>query len=190
MGCFFFDEYVVFFHVFSNYLLVSILFDFRITTISCFLSPSEYPFPMLYSELMSILILRCVSWMWQRNVFNFFFHLFCQSVSFYWRIETIDIDRYQWPMIVDSYCFIVVCGVSSVCIYVCWCVSASIHSFDFAGVRSFIPCFEDVVTSLGWMLPPTIFCRAEYVDGYCLNLDLLCNILFSVSNGNWKFYCV
>ncbi|KAL6081434.1 hypothetical protein STEG23_000905, partial [Scotinomys teguina] len=41
--------------------------------------------------------------------------------------------------------------------------------------------FDLVDLSIGWNPPSSAFCRAGFVDTYCLNLDLSWNILFTPS---------
>jgi hypothetical protein len=42
-------------------------------------------------------------------------HPFYYSTSLYWGIKAIDNERYQWPMSVDSFYFVVGHGDSGVC---------------------------------------------------------------------------
>ena len=55
-------------------------------------------------------------------------HPFFQSLYFYWGIETTNMERYQWPMIVDFFILLVVVGLF-------FCVWFS--SCDFADLRLF-----------------------------------------------------
>ena len=66
-----------------------------------------------------------------------------------------------------NYCYFVFVVGLCVCVY--------FPSFGFAGVRLFISCvFEDVVNLLDLeFFFPSIFCRAGFVDRYCLNLFFL-----------------
>ena len=72
-------------------------------------------------------------------------------------------------MIVNSCYFLVV-------VFVCF------PSLGFTSGKLSVVCvFVGVKTSLGWSFPSSTFCRAEFVDKYCLNLVLSWSILFSLS---------
>ena len=65
----------------------SILLDIRMATPACFLGPFAWKtFPALYSEIVSVWMLRCAA--------EGCSCLCIQSVSFYWAIESIDVKRY------------------------------------------------------------------------------------------------
>jgi hypothetical protein len=65
----------------------SILLDIRMATPACFLGSSAWKtFPALYSEIVSVWMLRCAA--------EGCSCLCIQSVSFYWAIESIDVKRY------------------------------------------------------------------------------------------------
>ncbi|KAL6048203.1 hypothetical protein STEG23_013467, partial [Scotinomys teguina] len=49
--------------------------------------------------------------------------------------------------------------------------------------------FDLADLSIGWNFPSSVFCRAGFVDKYCLNLVLSWNILFTPSMISWTF-CV
>lgn len=64
---------------------------------------------------------------------------------FYWAIETIDTERYQWIVFVDAYYFIIVAVSGSAVGFLFVCLF-SLSSFDFAYLELFVPCiFLDVV---------------------------------------------
>lgn len=45
-------------------------------------------------------------------------NLFCKSLCFIWGIQTINIERYQLPIIVDYYYFVIGDGGRGVCVCV------------------------------------------------------------------------
>lgn len=58
--------------------------------------------------------------------------------------------------------------------------------FGFAGLQLFISCvFMSVVKFLGFSFPSDTFCRARFIDRYCLNLIMKC-LVFSFY-GDEKF---
>ena len=87
-------------------------------------------------------------------------------------------------MIVNSYYFgvvdVSVCVCVCVCVYVC--IFVWFYYLVFANVELFIYCvFFCVVDFIGLQFSSSIFCKAGFLDRYCLNLDFSWNILFSPS---------
>ena len=83
-------------------------------------------------------------------------------------------------MVVEEVSDICVC----VCVCVCMCVHTHLHisSHDLLFWDYLFLVFSCVwLTSLGWSFPSSTFCRTEFIDGYCLNLVLICNVLLSQS---------
>ena len=97
------------------------------------------------------MILRCVSCMQQKDGFCFYIRVK--------GIECIDIERYQWTMIVNSCYFVVVGGdnvcVSLLCVLLVWAYLLSMFSWV-------------LLTFLGWSFMSSIICRAGCVERYCL----------------------
>jgi hypothetical protein len=66
------------------------------------------------------------------------------------------------------------------CVCACMC---ELPFFRFADVYGYLfPMFPWVyLASFNWSFPSSVFCRARFVDRYCLNLDMSQNIVFSHS---------
>lgn len=111
---------------------MSILFDFRMTTTSCFLSPMEYLSPMLFSELMSILYIEvCLLSVAEGGdlLFFIFYVSLCLFIGELRPFVLIDINE-QWLLIPAVLLLFVVLVVfvflhDSMCLFpffwFCWC---------------------------------------------------------------------
>jgi hypothetical protein len=55
-----------------------------------------------------------------------FFNPFCWSMSIYWGIESIGVERYSWPVIVN-FCYFDVSSIISDCVCVCVSVCLCVH---------------------------------------------------------------
>lgn len=60
----------------------------------------------------------------------------------------------------------------SVCVFVCMCIDICFSSLSFDGLGLFIPCGFKCIGNLFRLdfLSSTTFCRAGFIDKYCLNL--------------------
>lgn len=124
-------------------------------TPTCFLGPFAWNlFPFLYPEVMSISMLRCISWLQWKGRPYFWIHSInlCLFVGELrpWMLS------YQWAVSVD-FCY-------------------GFPPLWFAGLALFIPC-----VFLGEVDLFSTFCRILFVDIYCLYLVLSWNVFLSPS---------
>lgn len=101
------------------------------------------------------LMLKCVSYMYQKVEFCFSIH----SVFFFiWGVESIDIEKDQWQMVVISSYFLVAC--TAVFLYVCVCFSI------------LLVCWCEIMSFPGKVNPYRLefsvyfFCRAWFINGF------------------------
>lgn len=121
-------------------------------------------FPMLYCDVMSIFDVE-LYFFYAEQEWILFLHTFCKSVYSYWRIECIDIERYQWPIIFNSIIFLLVVEV------VCLCLCMSLCLCDFGGMRLFISCdFNNIADLLGLELFSSMFCGDKFANTYWLKI--------------------
>jgi len=92
---------------------------------------------------------------------------------FHWGIDTMDVERYYWPLIANS-CFLMLLVLMFVCVclFVCVCTA-------FVGIELLITFVSWMLLSfLGCSFPYSIFCSAESGNRYYLNLVFSWNISF------------
>ena len=163
----------------TDFSLKSVLLDIRIAIPACFLGPFDWKIFSQPCTLMWCLVFEVeVFFVCSRRMDLFFVTNILACVFFF--IDELSplilwCSWYSWPVIVSSCYFGFVVGGGLV---LCVCFPY----LDFAGVGlSIAYVFVGVANFLGWSFPSSTFCRAGFVDMYCLNLVLSWNILFSPS---------
>ena len=104
------------------------------STLACFLNPFTWIFLAFYSEIVSIFVAEiCV--LYAVELWNLFHSVI---LSFYWGIESIVVERYLWPMIVNS-CYICCCRLHYVYVNLSfWFCCKMINILIFFGVGALI----------------------------------------------------
>jgi len=98
----------------------------------------ENLFTNFYSEVIVILDVKVYFCMQQKEWY--YSHIYFLVWSFYCGIESINIEKYQWPIIANCCYFVVIgdsrCVCACSCVYVCVCVT----SLNYASMKLFIEC--------------------------------------------------
>ena len=144
----YFDKNIVSFPIFSDYfwfeVYIVIYLDGYITLFLMRIS-LEYLFETHSSEVMPILDVD----LWFLDVAKGWI-CYNNLSLFYYETKTIDIERYQWRMIIDSCYFVVGGGVGggaiALCVHVC--MYLCVVSFCFPSVSLFISCVSIYIVNL------------------------------------------
>lgn len=147
------------------------------------------------------MLLNYFSWNVLLHPFTLSWCLFLMSSCIYWKqqkdgpcflvnavsmylfigeIETINIERYQWTLLlipVDCYCYCWCCSGGSNCVCICVCSPLDFW-FSFLRLLIFFPVFLNIFNLYIGHFSSIAFYSGGFVDKYCLNFSMKC-VLFS-----------
>ena len=146
----------------------SILLDIRMATPACFLglfSWKTFFQPYTWGNV----YLHCwgVFLVWSRMMTSVFASILLAYLFSFLLENWI---HWYWEMLMTTDFYLLYFDVCGMCVCVCVCV----FFFHWYGI-----------TSLGWSFPSSVFCKAGFVDRYCLNMGLSWNTFLS---GLSQFY--